>query len=179
MATITAYQALQDKVSADNQLITDLTQKISDLKNDTVTNNQRAILAVVGPGNDWIDGGTTAGTRWTGIDAQGYNRSAQARIAKQDADIILAQGQLSDAKAQLIIDTKAVTDYETNSPTVKAQIQSELQKSLAQTAASAAEKAQAFVSANQKTLVTVVILFVVVVIGVIIFKRKNKKTVES
>lgn len=170
--TDSAYKTLQQAVQNDYAEIERIKKAIFDAKNDATINRFRQILSdqrvAIDP-MSWID---ASNVWWRGTDAQKQRTDAIGYIGDTDRRISSLEALLADYEmpvtGKLARDIKAVTDYEKASPTLKSQLAME-------TAQANAEAAASFLAANQATLLIGSIVFLILVIGVIIY-LKNKKT---
>ncbi len=163
--TDTAYTALQAKVADLNRQITLTSQKLTALQNDPSYLTSKTQLATIDgliqsdPAKytgTWIDGN---GVVWKDSSTAGIQAAVRQNVQNQQTAILTAQNQLSDLQnSQLPAATKALTNYQTNSPTIKAQIAAD--------------------SSNTALIIVAIILFLLLIISIIIYRinKKKKKT---
>lgn len=157
------YDTLVKNVNDLSTSLKTATDKLSALQNDanyTYYKSRLDRLIQGGYGaNTWIDGG---GTVWDGSDAKTGRAEGEAYVRDMDAQKATVQTNITDLKKSLSDAQKAVTDYQKNSPTVKASIASDILTS---------QKSE-----TRKTLIVLgIVIFVILVGGAIIIISKRKK----
>lgn len=162
MASDSTYATLQQAVVDIQKSITDKKSEIAGYQADPNYMYYKSRLSqTAGNEHQWID---ASGVSWTGNDAWAQHRSAQQYVYDLESKLSTAQGVLTDLKNELVKAQKTVSDYQTNSPTVKAQILSDISN-------------QAIQSGNQTLIVIGIFLFLATVSVIAIIRyRKNKKT---
>jgi len=157
-----AYTSLQNKVSEIVKSISTEEINLDKLKNDPYYIQYKNILAKLkGDPNanemqSWISENGN-GVMWTSSEAAGYNNQARKYITDIDSKITLSENKLISLQKNLDSAKKNLVDYEKNSPTIQAQIITDINN-----------------SGTKKYLVIGFVL--VVIIGVVIYiKRLRKK----
>lgn len=180
----TAYQVLLDKVKADQLAIKDLQRRIYDLENEPgyrkLLLNFQKTGGITENNGLWVDdNGNIYQTNSPGQETNNIRTHARDVVIQFQDKIRRLKKDLDDytrpETGQLAIDQAAVVAYEQSSPVLSSQIESDKQVSLAQIAKDKALAAQAFVSANSKTLVILLVVVIVLVIGYLLLKKYNKK----
>lgn len=154
----TVYDSLTLAVTNDNLLINSLNKQLSGYLNDpqylTDLSNFKRVNS-----SQWVD---AQGVIYSGGAAAASFASAQKDVDAINGQINSLNAQLVTAKAKLVSDTKAVTDYQKNSPTLSTQLQNDAAVLLSK-------------ASNNKLLIYGGIGVVVLIIIAIIIIKKIKK----
>lgn len=153
----TVYDSLTLAVTNDNLLINSLNKQLSGYLNDpqylTDLSNFNRVNS-----SQWVD---AQGVIYSGGAAAASYASASKDVRAIQAQIASLNSQMDTAKAKLITDTKAVTDYQKNSPTLTTQLQNDATALLAK-------------ATNNKLLIYGGIGVVVLIIIAVIIKKIKK-----
>ena len=169
MATNSAYDALKQKVADLTTAISKKESEVSALQNDPNYPANAAIRTKLQnpPVQMFGDGGALEFQNWykankATIDAAYY--AAEAR----DTALKARQGELASLKVQLADANKSLSDYEKNSPTLKAQVADDLLSTVG------AFKNASDAIKNDRVLVIGIVVLIVAIIGIIFYAVKRK-----